>query len=83
MGLHNDRDFVYFRGVVANARAVNKTGEKVIMMCIGYDNQKYVDLIIPYKEINNAWNVIEGVGIWKQSIGVNYIQVIKCLPSYI
>ena len=53
------------------------------MMCIGYDNQKYLDLIIPFKAINNAWNVIEGVGRLKQSIGVNYVEVEKCLSSKI
>lgn len=83
MGVEREGDKVYFRGVVANARAVNKTGEKVVMMCIGYDNQKYLDLIIPFKAINNAWNVIEGVGRLKQSIGVNYVEVEKCLSSKI
>lgn len=83
MGIQKDGDKIYFRGVVANAKAINKTGERVVMMCIGYDNQKYVDLIIPYKAINNAWNIIEGVGRIKQSVGVSYIEVEKCLPGSI
>ena len=33
--------------------------------------------------INNAWNIIEGVGRLKQSIGVSYIEVEKCLPGSI
>ena len=83
MGIHQEGDKVYFKGVVTNAKAVNKTGERVVMMCIGYANQKYLDLIIPYKTINNAWNIIEGVGTLKQSIGVNYVEVDKCLPAQI
>jgi DNA polymerase III alpha subunit len=54
-----------FRGLIATCRTINRDWGKCTMICLGVENRRYIDLIIPEKHRSDLfrWAVLEGEGI--------------------
>ncbi len=54
-----------FRGLIATGRTVSRDKRVCTLICIGVDNQKYIDLVIPEEKRSDLfrWAIIEGYGI--------------------
>ena len=83
MYLREDGDKCFFRGVIATGRPYkthNRTngkrrGRLVTFVTIGYDNGKYMDLVLYGKMSIHHRHFIEGQGVMKEENGVKYVQV--------
>lgn len=65
-----------FRGLIATARTVSRDGSLCTLICIGVDNEKYIDLVIPDQKRHDLlrWAIVEGYGIMTMT---NTIEIIK------
>ena len=54
-----------FRGLIATGRTVTRDWGVCTLICIGVDNQKYIDLVIPDEKRTDLlrWAIVEGYGI--------------------
>jgi DNA polymerase III alpha subunit len=54
-----------FRGLIATSRIVTRDWGTCTLICLGVDNKKYVDLVIPEHARHDlrGWAVLEGAGI--------------------
>ena len=65
------------RGIVANYRKLKRWGKTCVLMSIGVDNGKYVDLIFGNKKkypFGYYW-IVEGVGTKKENFGSSFVEV--------
>ena len=76
-GCEESQGVTYFNGVVANSRMIHRYGKSLVLMTIGYDNNKFVDLIIDKRVFKGGkqWNFISGCGIRKESFNSHHIEV--------
>lgn len=77
MGVEEKDSKVWFRGIVANYRKLKRWGKTCVLMSIGVDNGKYVDLIFDGKKkypFGYYW-IVEGVGTKKENFGSSFIEV--------
>lgn len=74
MGINKEGDQTYFKGIVANYRKLNRYGKSVVLLSLGVDNGKYIDVIVKEK-IKGYYTIIEGVGKEKKNYGSSYIEV--------
>jgi DNA polymerase III alpha subunit len=54
-----------FRGLIATCRTISREWGKCTLICLGVDNRKYIDLVIPKMHRSELfrWYVLEGTGI--------------------
>lgn len=54
-----------FCGLIATGRTVSRNDTVCTLICIGVDNERYIDLVIPDKKRSDLlrWAVLEGYGI--------------------
>jgi DNA polymerase III alpha subunit len=54
-----------FRGLIATGRTVTRDWGVCTLICIGVDNQKYIDLVLPEQKRPDLlkWAIVEGKGI--------------------
>jgi DNA polymerase III alpha subunit len=59
---------VSFRGLIATGRTVQRNGSVCTLLCIGIDNEVYVDLVLANKARNDLfrWMVVEGKGFLRE-----------------
>ena len=76
-GCEESDGVTYFNGVVANSRTIYRYGKRLVLMTIGYANNKFIDLIIDKKIFKGGrqWKFISGCGIMKQKFNSKHIQV--------
>ena len=76
-GCEESDGVTYFNGVVANSRTIYRYGKRLVLMTIGIDNDKFVDLIIDKKIFKGGkqWKFISGCGIMKQTFNSKHIEV--------
>ena len=76
-GCEESDGVTYFNGVVANSRTIYRYGKRLVLMTIGVDNDKFVDLIIDKKIFKGGkqWKFISGCGIMKQTFNSKHIEV--------
>ena len=77
MGVEERDAKVWFRGIVANYRKLKRWGKTCVLMSIGVDNGKYVDLIFDGKKkypFGYYW-IVEGCGIKKENFGSSFVEV--------
>ena len=72
-----DKGVRYFNGVVANSRTIYRFKKKLILMSVGVDNDKYIDLIIDKKIFRGGkqWKFISGCGLKKNQFNSEFIEV--------
>ncbi len=65
-----------FRGLIATGRTVSRDWGVCTLICVGVDNQKYVDLVIPEQKRSDLlrWAIVEGCGIMTK---LDTLEVIK------
>jgi DNA polymerase III alpha subunit len=70
---------VKFCGLIACGRSVSRDGGNCTLLCIGIENKKYIDLIIPDKTRGDLfrYSLVEGSGILKEVNGEDSIEVDK------
>lgn len=66
-----------FRGIIAIGRTVKRGKNTCTLICIGVDNQKFVDLVIPEQKRGDLfrWVVLEGEGILTRQDTVEVIKI--------
>ena len=76
-GCEDSQGVTYFSGIVANSRVIYRYGKRLVLMTIGYDNNKFVDLIIDKRVFKGGkqWKCITGCGIKKESFNSHHIEV--------
>ena len=76
-GCEDSQGVTYFSGIVANSRVIYRYGKRLVLMTIGYDNNKFVDLIIDKRVFKGGkqWKFITGCGIKKESFNSHHIEV--------
>ena len=76
-GCEDSQGVTYFNGIVANSRVIYRYGKRLVLMTIGYDNNKFVDLIIDKRVFKGGkqWKFITGCGIKKESFNSHHIEV--------
>jgi len=76
-GCEDSQGVTYFNGVVANSRTIYRFKKKLILMSIGVDNDKYIDLIIDKKIFRGGkqWKFISGCGLKKNQFNSEFIEV--------
>lgn len=54
-----------FRGLIATGRTITRDWGVCTLICIGVDNQKYIDLVIPEQKRSDlfSWAILEGYGV--------------------
>jgi hypothetical protein len=59
---------VSFRGLIATGRTVQRNGSVCTLLCIGIDNEVYIDLVLANKARNDLfrWMVVEGKGFLRE-----------------
>jgi len=70
-----DGNITYFSGIVANFRKLNRYGKSCVLMTIGVENGKYLDLVINKKYPFGYYGCIEGRGIEKEQFNSTFIEV--------
>lgn len=65
-----------FRGLIATGRTVSRNDTICTLICIGVDNERYIDLVIPDQKRSDLlrWAVLEGYGIMTR---LNTIEITK------
>lgn len=60
---------VRFCGLIATGRVVSRNGSTCTLLCIGIENETYIDLIIPDESRNDLfrWGAVEGYGLLKET----------------
>lgn len=55
----------FFRGLIASCRAITRDWGACTLICLGVDNRKYIDLVIPGNHRTDLfrWAILEGVGL--------------------
>ena len=73
------QDQVRFRGLIASGRCIRRNGNELTFLCIGVDNQRYIDLTILDRARNDlfSWTAVEGVGQYTKEGPVETILVEK------
>ena len=71
-----------FRGIVANTRTIRRYGKTLKFVTIGYDNSKYIDLVVDGDVWNGNYKIVEGCGKKKTKNGVEYIEVAKMWKTW-
>ena len=76
-GCEDSQGVTYFSGLVANSRMIHRYGKSLVLMTIGYDNNKFVDLIIDKRVFKGGkqWKYITGCGIKKNTFNSHHIEV--------
>lgn len=61
-----DQDKVRFRGLIASGRCIRRGGKELTFLCIGVDNQRYIDITILDRARTDlfSWASVEGVGLY-------------------
>lgn len=61
----DNKQIYKFRGLIATGRTVSRSEGVCTLICIGVDNQKYIDLVIPDQKRSDLlrWAIVEGHGI--------------------
>jgi error-prone DNA polymerase len=74
-----DQDKVRFRGLIASSRCIRRNGKELTFLCIGVDNQRYVDITILDRARTDlfSWAAVEGVGLYTKEGSVETILVDK------
>jgi DNA polymerase III alpha subunit len=59
------KKYCRFRGIIATSRVVKRDWGTCTLICLGVDNKKYIDLVIPEQARNDLfqWAILEGAGI--------------------
>lgn len=57
---------VRFRGLIATGRCVRRNGNELTFLCIGIENQRYIDITVPDKTRYDLFSyaMVEGVGTY-------------------
>jgi error-prone DNA polymerase len=76
-GCEESQGVTYFSGVVANSRTIYRFKKKLVLMTIGVDNNKFIDLIIDKKIFKGGrqWTFVSGCGLRKDSFNSYHIEV--------
>ena len=76
-GCEESQGVTYFSGVVANSRTIYRFKKKLVLMTIGVDNNKFIDLIIDKRIFKGGrqWVFISGCGIKKKTFNSSHIEV--------
>jgi DNA polymerase III alpha subunit len=77
MGIEEKDGKIWFRGIVSNYRKLKRWGKTCVLMSIGIDNGKHIDLIFGNKNkypFGYYW-IVEGFGIEKENFGSKFIEV--------
>lgn len=74
-----DQDQVRFRGLIASSRCIRRGGKELTFLCIGVDNQRYIDITIIDRARTDlfSWAAVEGVGIYTKEGPIETILVEK------
>ena len=74
-----DQDQVRFRGLIASGRCIRRNGKELTFLCIGVENQRYIDLTILDRARSDlfSWAAVEGVGTYSKEGPVETILVEK------
>jgi DNA polymerase III alpha subunit len=66
-----------FRGLIATGRTVKRSWGKCTLICLGVDNHKYIDLIIPEEHRSDLfrWAILEGSGILTKPYTLDVIKI--------
>jgi len=75
MGIEREGNQVYFSGIVANFRKLNRGKYNCVLLTIGTDNNEYLDLVIPKKYPFGYYTCIEGWGFEKKEFNSSFIDV--------
>jgi hypothetical protein len=79
---HAGDGYYVFRGIVANTRTIRRYGKALKFITIGYDNQKYIDLVIKGDVWNGNYKIVEGCGKLLKKDGSEYIEVEKMWKTW-
>ena len=71
-----------FRGVVANTRTIRRYGKSLKFVTIGYENEKYIDLVINGDVWQGNYKIVEGCGRLCKKNGAEYIEVEKMWKTW-
>ena len=76
-GCEESEGVTYFSGVVANSRTIYRFKKKLILMSIGVENNRYVDLVIDKRIFKGGkqWIFVEGCGVTKRQFNAEHIEV--------
>jgi len=74
-----DQEQVRFRGLIASGRCIRRNGKELTFLCIGVDNQRYIDITILDKTRSDlfSWAAIEGTGLYTKEGPIETILVEK------
>jgi error-prone DNA polymerase len=74
-----DQEKVRFRGLIASARCIRRSGKELTFLCIGVDNQRYIDITILDRARTDlfSWAAVEGVGLYTKEGPIETILVDK------
>lgn len=74
-----DQEQVRFRGLIASGRCIRRGGKELTFLCIGVDNQRYIDITILDRARPDlfSWASVEGVGLYTKEGPVETILVEK------
>lgn len=75
MGMEKEGNQVWFNGIVGNFRKLRRGKWSCVLMTVGVDNGKYLDLIINKKFPFGYYTCIEGWGIEKTEHNSTHIEV--------
>ena len=79
---YGDDGYYVFRGIVANTRTIRRYGKSLKFVTIGYDNQKFLDLVIDGEVWNGNYKIIQGCGKLCKKNGAEYIEVEKMWKTW-
>ena len=75
MGAEKEGNQVWFNGIVGNFRKLRRGKWSCVLMTVGVDNGKYLDLIINQKFPFGYYTCIEGWGFEKTEHNSTHIEV--------
>lgn len=80
---YEDEPNVYmFRGIIANSRTLRKFGKTTRMITVGYDNGKFLDLIVEGEIWCGNHTIIQGVGEITKHCNCESMKVIKMWKTW-
>ena len=71
-----------FRGVVANTRTIRRYGKALKFVTIGYEDGKYLDLVIPHGVWEGNYKIVQGCGKLCKKNGSTYVEVEKMWKTW-
>tara|TARA_Y100000816_G_C26091772_1_gene577084 strand:+ start:315 stop:2018 length:1704 start_codon:yes stop_codon:yes gene_type:complete len=76
------KGYYMFRGLVANTRTIRRYGRGLKFVTIGYDNGKYIDLVIKNDVWQGNYTIVQGCGKMCKKDGSEYIEVEKMWKTW-